>query len=59
MNFKEVYTRTAGEIFISYDKNGKEIETPKILLSVDAYAIGEMISELINKIEHARTSFIK
>ena len=40
MNFKDKYTNTA--------------EKDKTPLSNDAYAIGEMIEKLINKIEHAR-----
>ena len=37
------------------DKN-KEGEDKKIQISLDAFAIGDMIQELINKIEQTRTS---
>ena len=29
------------------------------IISLDAYAIGDIINDLINKIEHARTSLMK
>jgi hypothetical protein len=47
MNFKDKYTNAV-------DKDSKKIE-----LSNDAYAIGETIEQLINKIEHTRLSFKK
>ncbi len=39
--------------YISTDENNKKADTSKITLSNDAYAIGEMLQTLINKIEHA------
>ena len=40
---------------ITADKDG--IETKKIILSNDAYAVSEMITELIRKIEQTRAQF--
>ena len=37
--------------YISTDENTKKADTSKIILSDDAYAIGEMIQKLIKKIE--------
>ena len=34
-------------------------EASKIILSNDAFAVGDMISKLINKIEHARLSLLR
>lgn len=36
----------------------KDLEVLKSILSNDSFAIGSMISQLINKIEHARVSLI-
>lgn len=48
MKFEEKYARATETI---NDKN-KE----KIIIGVDAFAIGEQIENLINKIEHTRLS---
>jgi len=44
MNFKEKYT------------NAIEKDNKKVLLSNDAYALGEVLSELLNRIESLRLS---
>ncbi len=49
MNFKDKY--------ISEKENAEKKDVKKVLLSNDAFAIGEMIEELIKTIEHARCSF--
>ena len=46
MKFKDKYT---------LDKT-KEEDKDKVQISEDAYCIGDMIQDLINKIEHARLS---
>ena len=63
MDFTNKYTITPGEVFIEtiveiIDKKEitKEIVHNKILLSNDAFAVGEIIQILIKKIEHARLS---
>ena len=50
MKFEDKYTNTAK---LDEDKTG--IETEKILLTNDAYAIAEMIQSLISKIESLRS----
>lgn len=40
-----------------YSDDAKDADTKKIISS-DAFAIGDIIQELINKIEHARISLI-
>ena len=51
MNFTDKY--------ISEKENSETLDTKKILLSNDAFAIGDMINELIIKLENVRASFIK
>lgn len=45
--------------YISTKDAALDLKTTKIILSNDAFAIGEAIAELINKIEHARMSLMK
>lgn len=40
-------------------KEAKPVGEVKVVLSNDAYAIGEMIEALINQIEHTRISLMK
>ena len=54
MKFSEQYTTSEK---ITADKEG--IEEKKTILTNDAFAIGDIIQALINKIEHARLSLIK
>jgi hypothetical protein len=42
---------------ITADKDG--IEAKKTIISDDAYAVADLISDLIIKIEHARLSLMK
>lgn len=51
MEFKDKYTTTATADPIK-DKD-------KVVLSSDAFAIGEIIEQLINKIEHTRSSLMR
>ena len=51
MTFKEEYTNTT--------EKGKMENKKKKVISDDAFAIGDMIERLINKIEHSRLSLIK
>ena len=51
MTFKEEYTNTT--------KKDKMENKKKKVISDDAFAIGDMIERLINKIEHSRLSLIK
>ena len=51
MEFKEEYTNTT--------EKGKMENKKKKIISDDAFAIGEMIDRLINKIEQARISMIR
>lgn len=54
MILNEKYTTTEK---ITADKDG--IEDKKTIISNDAFAVGELLTALINKIEHARISLIK
>lgn len=60
MEFKEKYTsvflKAADEL---KEEEEEKTEKGKVELSNDAFAIGETIQYLINKIEHARMSLIK
>ena len=47
MEFKDKYT------------SATEKEAEKKIISDDAFALGDMLQELINKLEHVRMSFIK
>ena len=58
MEFKEKYT-TSEKIQKETDKDLKEKEQKKTQVTNDAFAIGEMIENLISKIEHARISFLR
>ena len=51
MVFKDNYT-TAEKITADKD----EIEIKKTTLSNDAFAVGDMLQQLFNKLEHLRTS---
>lgn len=60
MDFKDKYSTKAGEAYNQEDKDGNVVlSIPKKVISEDAYALGDMIQELINKIEHARSSLMK
>lgn len=60
MEFKEKYTTQAKiDKIPKEEKELLEKENKKQPLSNDAYAIGEMIENLINKIEHARVSSLR
>ena len=50
MTFKEEY--------ISEKENTKKEDLTKTLVSNDAYAVGDMIQQLLNKIEHTRASIM-
>jgi len=54
MEFKLAYT-TAEKV--SADKEGIEIK--KTILSNDAFALGELMELILNKLEHLRLSSIK
>lgn len=45
--------------YISATDKALDKESKKVVLVDDAYALCEMINELINKIEHARISAMK
>ena len=51
MNFKDTYVKESEAL--------KPENKDKAPLSNDAFAIGDMIEKLINKIEHTRVSLIK
>lgn len=60
MNFTDKYTTTAkinAEEDNIYIKD--KIEKTKTILPVETFAIGELIEQLINKIEHTRCSLIR
>ena len=44
--------------YISETANAEKPDAKKVLVSNDAFAIGDMIDKLIKKIEHARVSLI-
>ena len=55
MNFQDRYSLTEGEVFQKLDEKGKVIEEiPKLVVSNDAYAIGDMIQKLIYELGRAR-----
>ena len=45
--------------YISEKENKSNPDVKKIILSNDAYAVGEMLQNLINKLEHMRLQFLK
>ena len=45
--------------YISEKENTEKPDVKKVLISNDAFALGDIIQQLINKIEHARISMIK
>lgn len=47
------------EKYISAAENAVTPDKERVVISNDAYAIGEAITDLIKKIEHARLSLIK
>ena len=63
MNFKAGFTtkeiKDAVNASLTAAAEEKEMENKKIVVSNDAFLNAEMISNLINKIEHARLSLIK
>jgi len=60
MGFTDKYTTsekiTAETNVIILDKDLIPVEKDKVVVSNDAFALGDVIQELINKIEHARVS---
>lgn len=54
MNFNETYTT---ETKITADTKGKEAKKTK--LSEDAFAIGNLLEQVFNKLEHLRISIIR
>jgi hypothetical protein len=56
MNFNEKYLNVETFDNLKAEEQAKE---KRKVISNDAYAIGEVIETLINKIEHARLSLIK
>lgn len=59
MEFKDKYSITAGEVFEVLDIDKKVIDTiPKMVVSPDCFALGDIIQYLINKLEHIRRNVI-
>ena len=57
MEFKNKYSINTEEFFEVLDGDGKIIETiPKSVVSEDCFALGDIISDLIIKLEHIRTT---
>jgi hypothetical protein len=46
MEFKDKYSTKSNDVFICYDKEGKEVQIPKEQISKDAYALGELLDKL-------------
>lgn len=64
MNFTDKYITTDKETQIAQQIPNEDpletpVEEPKLIISNDAYALGEMLQNLIDKIEHARCSLMK
>ena len=60
MNFKEEYTTNEKITIEEKDEKIKEkIEKGKTVLSNDAYAIGDIFTKLLDKIEQTRCSLLK
>jgi hypothetical protein len=59
MEFRNSYTTTEKFEADKLLDEKEQTEKNKILVSNDAFAIGDMIQNLIKKIEHARISLIK
>jgi hypothetical protein len=59
MEFRNSYTTTEKFEADKLLDEKEQTEQNKILVSNDAFAIGDMIQNLIKKIEHARISLIK
>jgi len=54
MEFVDKYEPTTKPIVTTDEKTGEVLETTKVVLSDDAYAIGEMIELLMNEVRISR-----
>lgn len=60
MTFTEKYTTTDKIVAEEADKDiTDKIEKTKTVLPLETFALGEVIQDLINKIEHTRCSLMK
>lgn len=60
MEFKDKYSTKAGETYTEKDKDGNIIlSIPKKVVSEDCFALGDIISDLINKVEQTRLSVMQ
>lgn len=55
MDFKDKYSTKAGEKYIYFDNlTGQQVIIDKKVVSDDAFAIGEMLQNLINELARSR-----
>lgn len=51
MRFEDKYTITDGEVFNTKDKDDKDIQVPKLLISNDTFALGEVLEKIANRMD--------